>query len=52
MNHTGHWLKNNIIFFFFLNTGKKESKITEIKRALQSTKANRGKAGNAEWYTA
>ena len=29
----------------------KESKITEIKRALQSTKENSGKAGKAEWNT-
>ena len=32
--------------------GKKVSKITKIKRALQSAKENSGKAGKSEWNTA
>ena len=46
---SGHWLKNkNNKKRPKRNTGKQESKITEVKRALQSTKENSGKA---EWNT-
>ena len=39
--HQPHWVTSGHRFKKIKKTGKKERKITEVKRALQSTKENR-----------